>query len=74
MVSLLAAAVAMGNAVVMVPSPKYPLPALEFIQVSSVLPPDILIQLCTCVHTLACVCCCVCVHVFSPKHIYSLSL
>ncbi|CAB1341414.1 unnamed protein product [Coregonus sp. 'balchen'] len=33
MVSLLAAAVAMGNAVVMVPSPKYPLPALEFIQV-----------------------------------------
>ncbi|KAL0993593.1 hypothetical protein UPYG_G00110230 [Umbra pygmaea] len=33
MVSLLAVAVAMGNAVVMVPSPKYPLPALEFIQV-----------------------------------------
>ncbi|XP_042183801.1 aldehyde dehydrogenase family 16 member A1-like [Oncorhynchus tshawytscha] len=33
MVSLLAAAVAMGNAVIMVPSPKYPLPALEFIQV-----------------------------------------
>ncbi|XP_020341799.1 aldehyde dehydrogenase family 16 member A1 [Oncorhynchus kisutch] len=33
MVSLLAAAVAMGNAVIMMPSPKYPLPALEFIQV-----------------------------------------
>ncbi|XP_034150993.1 aldehyde dehydrogenase family 16 member A1 isoform X2 [Esox lucius] len=33
MVSLLVAAVAMGNAVVMVPSPKNPLPALEFIQV-----------------------------------------
>uniref|UniRef100_A0A4W5LAW6 Aldehyde dehydrogenase domain-containing protein n=1 Tax=Hucho hucho TaxID=62062 RepID=A0A4W5LAW6_9TELE len=33
MISLLAAAVAMGNAVVMVPSPKYPLPALEFFQV-----------------------------------------
>ncbi|KAJ7989919.1 hypothetical protein DPEC_G00309480 [Dallia pectoralis] len=33
MVSLMAAAVAMGNAVIMVPSPKYPLPALEFIQV-----------------------------------------
>ncbi|ROI15136.1 Aldehyde dehydrogenase family 16 member A1 [Anabarilius grahami] len=33
LVSLLGAAVAMGNAVVMVPSEKYPLPALEFIQV-----------------------------------------
>lgn len=33
LVSLLGAAVAAGNAVVMVPSEKYPLPALEFIQV-----------------------------------------
>ncbi len=33
LVSLLGAAIAMGNAVVMVPSEKYPLPALEFIQV-----------------------------------------
>lgn len=33
LVSLLGAAVAMGNAVVMVPSEKYPLPALDFIQV-----------------------------------------
>ncbi|XP_062304719.1 aldehyde dehydrogenase family 16 member A1 [Osmerus eperlanus] len=33
LVSLLGASVAMGNAVVMVPSQKYPLPALEFIQV-----------------------------------------
>ncbi|XP_012673555.1 aldehyde dehydrogenase family 16 member A1 [Clupea harengus] len=33
LVSLLGAAVAMGNAVVMVPSEKYPLPALEFIQI-----------------------------------------
>lgn len=33
LVSLLGAAVAMGNAVVMVPSEKYPLPALAFIQV-----------------------------------------
>lgn len=33
LVSLMGAAVAMGNAVVMVPSEKYPLPALEFIQV-----------------------------------------
>lgn len=33
LVSLLGAAVAMGNAVVMVPSEKYPLPALELIQV-----------------------------------------
>ncbi|XP_051989057.1 aldehyde dehydrogenase family 16 member A1-like [Xyrauchen texanus] len=33
LVSLLGAAVAMGNAVVMVPSEKYPLPSLEFIQV-----------------------------------------
>ncbi|XP_051571936.1 aldehyde dehydrogenase family 16 member A1 isoform X2 [Myxocyprinus asiaticus] len=33
LVSLLGAAVAMGNAVVMVPSEKYPLPALNFIQV-----------------------------------------
>ncbi|XP_076121338.1 aldehyde dehydrogenase family 16 member A1 [Alosa pseudoharengus] len=32
LVSLLGAALAMGNAVVMVPSEKYPLPALEFIQ------------------------------------------
>ncbi|KAL2101125.1 hypothetical protein ACEWY4_002886 [Coilia grayii] len=32
LISLLGAAVAMGNAVVMVPSEKYPLPALEFIQ------------------------------------------
>lgn len=34
MVTLLGAAVATGNAVVMVPSQKYPLPALSFIQVS----------------------------------------
>uniref|UniRef100_A0A672KGJ8 Aldehyde dehydrogenase 16 family, member A1 n=1 Tax=Sinocyclocheilus grahami TaxID=75366 RepID=A0A672KGJ8_SINGR len=33
LVSLLGPAVAMGNAVIMVPSEKYPLPALEFIQV-----------------------------------------
>uniref|UniRef100_A0A8C2GHG8 Aldehyde dehydrogenase 16 family, member A1 n=1 Tax=Cyprinus carpio TaxID=7962 RepID=A0A8C2GHG8_CYPCA len=33
LVCLLGAAVAMGNAVIMVPSEKYPLPALEFIQV-----------------------------------------
>lgn len=33
MVTLLGAAVATGNAVVMVPSQKYPLPALLFIQV-----------------------------------------
>ncbi|TRY98992.1 hypothetical protein DNTS_001251 [Danionella cerebrum] len=33
LVSLLGPSVAMGNAVVMVPSEKYPLPALEFIQV-----------------------------------------
>lgn len=33
LVSLLGAAVAMGNAIVMVPSEKYPLPALDFIQV-----------------------------------------
>ncbi|XP_030649309.1 aldehyde dehydrogenase family 16 member A1 [Chanos chanos] len=33
LVSLLGAAVAVGNAVVMVPSEKYPLPSLEFIQV-----------------------------------------
>lgn len=33
LVSLFGAAVAMGNAVVMVPSEKYPLPALKFIQV-----------------------------------------
>lgn len=34
MVTLLGAAVATGNAVIMVPSQKYPLPALAFIQVS----------------------------------------
>ncbi|KAJ8251073.1 hypothetical protein GJAV_G00216950 [Gymnothorax javanicus] len=33
LVSLLGAALSMGNAVVLVPSEKYPLPALEFIQV-----------------------------------------
>lgn len=33
MVTLLGAVVATGNAVVMVPSEKYPLPALSFIQV-----------------------------------------
>ncbi|KAJ8402540.1 hypothetical protein AAFF_G00366230 [Aldrovandia affinis] len=40
LVSLLGAALAAGNAVVMVPSEKYPLPALEFIQViqSSTIP------------------------------------
>lgn len=34
MVTLLGAAIATGNAVIMVPSQKYPLPALAFIQVS----------------------------------------
>lgn len=34
MVTLLGAAIATGNAVVMVPCQKYPLPALAFIQVS----------------------------------------
>lgn len=34
MVTLLGAAVATGNAIIMVPSQKYPLPALAFIQVS----------------------------------------
>lgn len=35
MVMVLGAAVATGNAVIMVPSQKYPLPALTFIQVST---------------------------------------
>lgn len=35
MVTVLGAAVATGNAVIMVPSQKYPLPALTFIQVST---------------------------------------
>lgn len=34
MVTLLGAAIATGNAIIMVPSQKYPLPALAFIQVS----------------------------------------
>lgn len=34
MVTLLGAAIATGNAVIMVPSQKHPLPALEFVQVS----------------------------------------
>jgi len=33
LVTLLGAAVAMGNAVIMVPSQRYPIPALTFIQV-----------------------------------------
>lgn len=34
LVTLLGAAVASGNAVVMIPSKKYPLPALAFVQVN----------------------------------------
>lgn len=36
LVTLLGAAVASGNAVVMIPSKKFPLPALAFVQVSAI--------------------------------------